>query len=98
MIQLGSGAFIKAICPNPSHFHHKLYMACSGDADELDSNQSDVGDDSGDEDWLLDEEGDDPNTPAEEIDEDVEYDPNDLLGKILALVTQVSIEHHYPLR
>ncbi len=73
-------------------------MACSGDADEPDSNQSDVGDDSGDEDWLLDEEGDDPNTPAEEIDEDVEYDPNDLLGKILALVTQVSIEHHYPLR
>ncbi|PBK94390.1 hypothetical protein ARMGADRAFT_1079079 [Armillaria gallica] len=43
----------------------------------------------GDEDWLLDKEGDNPNTPAEEINENVKYDSNDLLGKILALVTQI---------
>ena len=41
--------------------------------------------------WLTSLADDSPAVEGEEIDEDMDYDPGDLLGKVLALINQVRV-------
>ncbi len=78
IIHLGAKAVIDAICPNPAFRKVKKVE---------DSNNNDTEDDDDDNKWIAVAEEEVPDD--EEVDEAVDFDAGDLLGKILAFVNQV---------
>jgi hypothetical protein len=88
-VQLGAGAFLKTICPDPARFRKKSSMK-NGTVTVEDCDDSDEEEDDEDEDNAEDE-GDGDNGPdGVEIDDGIDFDPGDTLGKLLAGITQVS--------
>jgi hypothetical protein len=91
-MHLASKAFIEEICPTPSHYKQKKTSKSTTDTvqDEEYDDEDDLLDD--EVAWLasLVDEGAAPED--EEIDDEMNFDPGDLLGKVLALVNQVSLQ------
>jgi hypothetical protein len=88
-VQLGAGTFLKTICPNPTKFRNRVSTkngsASVEDCDENDEEQ---------EEEEEEDESDGDNSPDDaqyevEIDDGIEFDPGDTLGKLLAGITQV---------
>jgi hypothetical protein len=93
-MHLASKAFLEEICPTPSHYKRKgkpkptMDMGKEGD-DEYDfDTEDDLLDD--ETAWLASLVNEAAAPEDEEINDDMDYDPGDLLGKVLALVNQVS--------
>jgi hypothetical protein len=89
-IHLASKAFIEEICPTPSRFKKKKVRKAGLMADE-DNNEFEDDDEVLDDEeaWLASLVNNAPGIEGEEVDEDIDFDPGDLLGKVLALVNQV---------
>src|ERR1700683_2336700 len=89
---LASKAFLEEICPTPSHYKRKAKSTA-------DTSNEDDGDDFEEEDDLLADEvawlaslvNEAAAPEDEEVDEDMDFDPGDLLGKVLALINQVGL-------
>ena len=90
-MHLASKAFIKEICPTPSHIKKKKASKfMEKDNEEYDFKE---------EDDLLDDEFawlaslvDEAASPEDkDIDDEMDFDAGDLLGKVLALINQVSL-------
>jgi hypothetical protein len=93
-MHLASKAFIEEICPTPSCYKPKKASKSTTDTVQDDEEYDDEEDDLLDDEvaWLasLVDEGAAPED--EEIDDEMDFDPGDLLGKVLALVNQVSLQ------
>src|ERR1700685_2850114 len=89
---LASKAFLEEICPTPSRYKRKAKATA-------DTSNEDDGDDFEEEDDLLDDKvawlaslvNETAAPEDEEVDEDMDFDPGDLLGKVLALINQVGL-------
>lgn len=82
-LHLGAKTFLEDICPDPSHFkssHAKKALVEDVEIDEMD-----------DDDWINSQLSKDTFNEEVDIVEDIE--PGDLLGKVLALITQVSLDN-----
>jgi hypothetical protein len=88
-LNLGSKAFVEAICPTPSRYKQKTKKMRSTGNDEDIGSDSDDDEDDDELAWLASLACDTPTDNDKEVDEDMEFDPGDLLGKVLALVNQV---------
>jgi hypothetical protein len=97
-MNLGSKAFIEEICPTPSRYKKKKKStgAAGNSTSRMsehadDNNEFDDGDDEFDDElaWLASLVNEMPATEDEAVDEDMEFDPGDLLGKVLTLINQV---------
>ena len=88
-MHLASKAFIEDICPVPSHYKQKKASKSTTDTVQDDKEYDD------EVAWLasLVDEGAAPED--EEIDDEMDFDPGDLLGKVLALVNQVSLQQSW---
>jgi len=88
-MHLASKAFIEDICPVPSRYKQKKASKSTTDTVQDDEEDDDEDDEVA---WLasLVDEGAAPED--EEIDDEMDFDPGDLLGKVLALVNQVSLQ------
>ena len=91
-LHLASKAFIKAICPTPSSYKKKKKGSKNvGPIEGEDGNKEDEEDNEDNEiAWLAGLCDLGPARDDEEIDDVVDYEPNDLLGKVLALINQAS--------
>jgi hypothetical protein len=94
-INLASKAFIEAICPAPSQYKKgkRKIIASKGvdsDGEHSDNNDSEL-------EWLANLATGSPIDANAEIDEEMDFDPEDLLGKVLALINQVLISSHVSL-
>ena len=93
-MHLASKAFIEEICPMPSRYKPKKAPKSTTDTVQDDEEYDDEEDDLLNDEvaWLasLVDEGAAPED--EEIDDEMDFDPGDLLGKVLALVNQVSLQ------
>jgi hypothetical protein len=90
-VQLGAGAFLKKICPNPSKFRNRLSTK-NGIEDDDDNGEDDDDDDDNDGDAEFEDEDDEGMDDAAyevEIDDGIVFDAGDTLGKLLACITQV---------
>ena len=87
-----SKAFIEEISPTPSQYKKKkLQEACTkGDVKE---DEVEEDDDKWDDKvaWLASLADDVPAVEGEEVDKDMDYDPGDLLGKVLAFINQIRV-------
>ena len=81
-IHLGVAAFVKAVGPKMKSWT-KNHTASVEDADDEDDN---------DEEWVVDWNQLDVIPSEELIDEEINFEPGDTLGKALALINQVSLE------
>jgi hypothetical protein len=90
-ISLASKAFIEAICPTPSRYEKgKSRTAHHGIGSEgEDWDEGDDDDDNEELSWLASLANDTPADAKTEVDENMDFDPGDLLGKLLALINQV---------
>lgn len=79
-MHLAAKAFLEDICPNPARVKSKSKGQLKGEDEDED-----------DEDWVHAMELEEPALEGEEVDEVEEFEPGDLLGKVLALITQVSL-------
>jgi hypothetical protein len=79
-IHLGAAAFVKAVGPKMKNWT-KNHTASVEDADEEDD----------DEEWVADWNKLDVTPDEEAIDEEINFEPGDTLGKALALINQVSL-------
>jgi hypothetical protein len=89
-VQLGAGTFLKTICPNPTKFRNRLSTK-NGTATVEDYDEDDE-DDGDEEDMEGESDGGDGPADAQyevEIDDGIDFDPGDTLGKLLAGITQV---------
>ena len=86
-INLASKAFIEAICPAPSKYKKQKQNATASKG--VDSNEEPSDDD--ELEWLANLGNGPPIDADTEIDDDMDFDPADLLGKVLALINQVFI-------
>jgi hypothetical protein len=84
---LASKAFLEEICPTPSRYKRKAKSAVNEDADEENFEDDPLLDD--EVAWLASLVNEAAAPEDEEIDEEMDFDPGDLLGKVLALVNQV---------
>ncbi len=84
-ISLASKAFIEAICPAPSQYRKGKRKTNTSKG--IDSNGEDSDDD--ELEWLANLANHSPINADTEIDEDMDFDPEDLLRKVLALINQV---------
>ena len=93
-VQLGAGSFLNIICPNPGKFRNRHFTrnstrngaASVEDVDEASDNKDDE-----DADAEFDNEGPDDAPYAAEINDGIQFDPGDTLGKLLACITQVCV-------
>ncbi|KIM73292.1 hypothetical protein PILCRDRAFT_15383 [Piloderma croceum F 1598] len=91
-MHLASKAFIEEICPTPSRYKRKKVSKSTTNTG-LDDGECDLDE----QEYLLDDEVawlaslvDEAAAPEDkEIDDEIDFDPGDLLGKVLALVNQV---------
>ena len=83
-IHLGAAAFVKAVGPKMKNWT-KNRTASVEDTDDKDDD---------DEEWAADWNRLDVISDEEVIDEEINFEPGDTLGKALALVTQVSLALH----
>jgi hypothetical protein len=104
-VQLSAASFLKTICPNPATFRNRVstkngsaYIEDededSEDNDDEDEDSEDNDDDNNDGDADFGDEHDDGPADAAyelEIDNGIEFNPGDMLGKLLACITQVHI-------
>ena len=90
-LHLASKVFIEEIFPTPSCYKKKPWeTGTKGDEeDEGVEEDNDKWDDKVA--WLASLVDDSPAVEGEEIDKDMDYDPGDLLGKVLALINQVRV-------
>ena len=88
-INLASKAFINAICPAPSWYKNGKQKTTVSKG--VDSNEEHSEDDESNSEleWLANLANGSPVDADTEIDEDMDFDPEDLLGKVLALINQV---------
>jgi hypothetical protein len=92
-MHLASKAFLEEICPTPSRYKKNKPKRTTDTDNEGDGEYDlDEEDDFLDDEveWLASLVNETPAPEDEEIDEEMDYDPGDLLGKVLALVNQVS--------
>jgi len=84
-MHLASKAFIEDICPMLSHYKQKKALKSTTDTVQDDKEYDD------EVAWLasLVDEG---AAPEDEIDDEMDFDPGDLLGKVLTLINQVSLQ------
>ena len=85
-LHLAAKAFLMDVCPTPLHFKKARSKGKAVNNEEEEEEEEEDGDH--DEDWVngfLAEEAAD----NEEVDEVEDFEPGDLLGKVLALITQV---------
>jgi len=81
----------RRICPTPSWYKKKPWETVTK-ADEEDEEVEEDNHKWDDEvAWLTSLADDSPAVECEEIDEDMDYDPWDLLGKVLAFINQVRV-------
>ena len=91
-LHLTSKAFIEEICPTPSRYKKKKPRKAGTKGDEGDDEFKEDDEEQDDEvAWLASLADGAPAVEGEEIDEVMDYDPGDLLGKVLALVNQVRV-------
>jgi hypothetical protein len=94
-MHLASKAFIKEICPTPSHHKRKKVLKSTTDT-RLDDEKGDLDEEEGLLDnevtWLASLVDEAAALEDEEIDDEIDFDPGDLLGKILTLINQVSLQ------
>ena len=100
-VQLGAGSFLKAICPNPSKFRNRdlteddIAFVEGEDEDKNDTDDnSDDGQDGDAEFEDKDNKSLDDTEYEVEIDDGIEFNPGNTLGKLLACITQVQV-HSY---
>lgn len=89
IVHLGAGAFIVALNPK---WRTKVLHATSNANGDLSNEDDDEEDDDWMDEWVGEETNDldgSETTQTVEIDQEVEFDAGDLLGKLLALITQV---------
>jgi hypothetical protein len=94
-VQLSAASFLKTICPNPAKFRNRVSTK-NGSAyiEDEDEDSEDNDDDNNDGDADFGDEHDDGPADAAyelEIDNGIEFNPGDMLGKLLACITQVHI-------
>jgi hypothetical protein len=91
-LHLASKVFIEEICPTPSRYKKKKPRKAGTKGDKEDDKFEEDDEEWDDEvAWLASLADDAPAVEGEEIDEDMDYDPGDLLDKVLALVNQVRL-------
>ena len=83
-IHLGAAAFVKAVGPKMKNWT-KNHTASVEDANDKDDD---------DEEWVADWNRLDVIPDEEAVDEEINFEPGDMLGKALALVNQVSVALH----
>src|SRR5882762_3664754 len=91
-LHLASKKFIEEICLTPSRYKKKKLQQAGtkgGEDDEEVEEDDDEWDDKVA--WLASLADDPPAVEGEEIDEDMDYDPGDLLGKVLTLINQIRV-------
>ena len=91
-MHLASKAFLEEICPTPSQYRKNTSKRTTDTEKEDDEYDLDEEDDLLDDEvaWLASLVNEAAAPEWEEIDElEMDYDPGDLLGKVLALVNQV---------
>lgn len=93
-MHLASKAFIEEICPTPSRYKKqssKKPKHAVMDQEDDEEGEDDEDDDEDDEElaWLASLGSEAPAVEGKEVDDDMDYEPGDLLGKVLALVNQV---------
>jgi hypothetical protein len=91
-MHLALKAFLEEICPTPSRYKKKSKRTTAteneGDGEhDLDEEDNFLDDEV---EWLASLVNEAPAPEDKEIDNEMDYDPGDLLGKVLALVNQVS--------
>ena len=85
-VHLGAKAFIEAINPTKKKKTAKKGTTVVEESDAEEEDEEEVEED---EDWTLDWTAMDELSEGEEIDEPIDFEPGDLLGKVLALINQV---------
>ena len=89
-MHLASKAFIEEICPTPSRYKRK--RAPKPPDTGLDDDEYDLDEEDNEVAWLASLVDETAAPEDEEIDDEHDFDPGDLLGKVLALVNQVSLQ------
>ena len=89
-MHLASKAFIEEICPTPSCYKRK--RASKPPDTGLDDDEYDLDEEDNEVVWLVSLVDETAALEHEEIDDKHDFDPGDLLGKVLALVNQVSLQ------
>jgi hypothetical protein len=82
-MHLGAKSLLQEICPNPQ------FKRSIGNGGGTNADAEDEASDGDDEDWVNAMQSEEPASEGEEVDEVEEFEPGDLLGKVLALITQV---------
>ena len=91
-LHLASKAFIEEICLTLSRYKKNKPWKAGTKGDEEDDKFEEDDEEWDDEvAWLASLADDAPAVEGEEIDEDMDYDLGDLLGKVLALINQVRV-------
>ncbi|KIK94420.1 hypothetical protein PAXRUDRAFT_12062 [Paxillus rubicundulus Ve08.2h10] len=95
-LHLGAKSFLVDVCPTPLHFKKAKSKSKgtsagnSGDEEEVEDDGDGDGEEDDEEDlvneFLVEKAADN-----EEVDEVEDFEPGDLLGKVLALITQVRL-------
>ena len=83
-MHLASKAFLEEICPTPTRYKQKKKSQSTADVDDEYDDDDEVA-------WLASLVNEVAAPEDEEIDDEMDYNPGDLLGKVLALVNQVSV-------
>lgn len=84
-VHLGAKAFIETLYPSKST--KKAKGSDETDNGDTGDNEGNEAEDNGEEDWTVDW---DDLPEGEEVDEPVDFEPGDLLGKMLGLINQVN--------
>ena len=84
-VHLGAAAFVKAVAPKMKNWTKN----CTGSVE--DANEDD---DDNDKEWVADWNWLDVIPDEEAVDEEINFEPGDTLGKALALINQVSFVLH----
>jgi len=80
------------VCPTPSQYKKKKLQETGTNGDEEGEEVEEDNDEWDDEvAWLASLADDSPAVDGEEIGKDMDYDPGDSLGKVLALINQVRV-------
>ena len=83
-IHLGVAMFVKAVGPKTKNWMKN----CTASVEDADDEDDD------DEEWVVDWNRLDVIPDEEAIDEEINFEPGDMLGKALALINQVSLALH----
>ena len=96
-VQLGAGAFLKTICPNPAKFRNK-HSTKNGSASVEDDEEEDDEEEGNADAEFGDENNEGPDDTAfeAELEDGIHFHAGDTLGKLLACITQVHGQFYHP--